>query len=210
VLYELFTGKRVFDAKTLGDLVSQHESGAIVPPTQIVKTLDPAIERAILRCLLPDPAARPASALAVSAALPGGDPLAAALAAGETPSPEMVAAAGGEAAALSSSRSVALVVAAVVLLGLNAALADRTLVLARVPFEKSRAVLIDRAAELRQALGYTTPIQDSASAYYYDETYRADARRRGAGADGWMELSRGTSAGGGVLVPIESVTARAV
>jgi hypothetical protein len=32
--------------------------------------------------------------LAVAAALPGGDPLAAALAAGETPSPEMVAAAG--------------------------------------------------------------------------------------------------------------------
>ena len=37
---------------------------------------------------------RPASALAVAAALPGGDPLAAALAAGETPSPEMVAEAG--------------------------------------------------------------------------------------------------------------------
>ena len=37
---------------------------------------------------------RPPNALAISAALPGGDPLAAALAAGETPSPEMVAAAG--------------------------------------------------------------------------------------------------------------------
>ena len=36
----------------------------------------------------------PASALEVSASLPGGDPLADALAAGETPSPEMVAAAG--------------------------------------------------------------------------------------------------------------------
>ena len=41
-----------------------------------------------------EPAKRPATAIAVSAALPGGDPLAAALAAGETPSPEMVAAAG--------------------------------------------------------------------------------------------------------------------
>ena len=48
----------------------------------------------ILRCLAADPRQRPATALAVAAALPGGDPLAAALAAGETPSPEMVAAAG--------------------------------------------------------------------------------------------------------------------
>ena len=37
-------------------------------------------------------ARRPSSAIAVAAALPGGDPLAAALAAGETPSPELVAA----------------------------------------------------------------------------------------------------------------------
>ena len=52
------------------------------------------MERVILRCLEEDPASRPATALAVAAALPGGDPLAAALAAGETPSPQMVAASG--------------------------------------------------------------------------------------------------------------------
>ena len=60
----------------------------------LVHDLDPTIERVILRCLDPDPSQRPGSALAVAAALPGGDPLAAALAAGETPSPQMVAAAG--------------------------------------------------------------------------------------------------------------------
>ena len=101
VLYELFTGRRAFDAKTLADLVQQHASGTITPPIEIVKTLDPTVERAILRCLDRDPARRPASPLAVAAALPGGDPLAAALAAGETPSPEMVAAVGGESATLS-------------------------------------------------------------------------------------------------------------
>ena len=94
VLYEIFTGQRALDGKNLAELIHKREQSGILPPTAIVKSLDPKIERAIMRCLKPQPAARPASALAVAAALPGGDPLAAALAAGETPSPEMVAAAG--------------------------------------------------------------------------------------------------------------------
>jgi serine/threonine-protein kinase len=59
-----------------------------------VSEIEPAVERAILRCLAKDPARRPGSAGQVAASLPGGDPLAAALAAGETPSPELVAASG--------------------------------------------------------------------------------------------------------------------
>src|SRR5687767_6392195 len=94
VLYELFTGKRAYAAPTLGELIKLRRSDSIpTNPTAIVKNLDPVIERVIDRCLQKDPAARPASALQVAAALPGGDPIAAALAAGETPSPEMVAAA---------------------------------------------------------------------------------------------------------------------
>src|SRR5205807_5101612 len=88
VLYELFTGRRAFPG-----------TGRSAPPSKpssLVSGLDPAVERVILRCLEPEPAARPKSALAVAAALPGGDPLAAALAAGETPSPRMVADAGEE------------------------------------------------------------------------------------------------------------------
>jgi hypothetical protein len=94
VMYELFTGRRAFTATTVAELVAQHETLSIAPPSSVVTAIDPAVERAILRCLAAEPDRRPASALAVSAALPGGDPLAAALEAGETPSPEMVAAAG--------------------------------------------------------------------------------------------------------------------
>src|SRR6266513_4613340 len=94
VLYELFTGKRAFEAMTLNELIKLRRSDTTpTTPTSIVKDLDPVVEKVIDRCIQKDPAQRPASALQVAAALPGGDPIAAALAAGETPSPEMVAAA---------------------------------------------------------------------------------------------------------------------
>jgi serine/threonine-protein kinase len=194
VLYELFTGRRVFDAKTLGDLVSQHEAGVVAMPTSVVTTIDPVVERAILRCLEREPARRPASAIAVSASLPGGDPLAMALAAGETPSPEMVAAAGGEAAALSRGRGAALVTTAVVLLIVLAALADRTSIIARAPLAKSKPVLIDKAAELRQTFGYTSPVADMRSGFYYDTPYLNWAQRNGAGATNWKQISTGRPA----------------
>jgi len=96
VLYEVFTGKRAFDIKNLDDL-KRLESTTPTSPASHVSGLNPLVERAILRCLDPDPARRPASAAALAAALPGGDPLAMAIAAGDTPSPEMVAAAGSDA-----------------------------------------------------------------------------------------------------------------
>ncbi|HJR60496.1 MAG TPA: serine/threonine-protein kinase, partial [Vicinamibacterales bacterium] len=94
VLYEVFTGKRALEGSNLAELIHKREQSGITPPSAIVRDLNAEIESVIMRCLRPDPAERPASAFAVAAALPGGDPLAAALAAGETPSPEMVAAAG--------------------------------------------------------------------------------------------------------------------
>jgi serine/threonine-protein kinase len=94
VLYELFTGKRVFEAKSIQELISLHEKSTPPTPSSHVKDIDPLAECVILRCLEKDPKARPASAVQVALALPGGDPLQAALAMGETPSPEMVAAAG--------------------------------------------------------------------------------------------------------------------
>ena len=94
VLYELFTGKRMFDGTTRERVERSRTTTQTPTLSSLSEVLDPAIERIIQRCLETEPAARPSSALAVAAALPGGDPLAAALAAGETPSPELVAAQG--------------------------------------------------------------------------------------------------------------------
>ncbi len=94
ILFEVFTGRRAQESKTLEDLKRFHQTGTHTTPSSIVRDLDPGVERVILRCLERDPERRPASALVVAAALPGGDPLAAALAAGETPSPDVLAAAG--------------------------------------------------------------------------------------------------------------------
>jgi Protein kinase domain len=95
VMFELFTGKRVHNARTLPERM-RDVSSDVTTPSSLIRDLDPVVERVILRCLANDPAQRPASAREVIHALPGGDPLAAAMAAGETPSPRVVAAAGSE------------------------------------------------------------------------------------------------------------------
>jgi hypothetical protein len=158
VLYEIFTGKRALEGDNLADLIRRREQGEIAPPSALTSGLSPEIDRAVMRCLLPDPAARPRSALAVAAALPGGDPLAAALAAGETPSPEMVAAAGDE-AALGRGYAIALLSLALVGGLLVAVLAGRSLLVNRVAFPKTADVLEERAREIIAAARYTdTPI----------------------------------------------------
>jgi serine/threonine-protein kinase len=74
VLYELFTGKAAFDARSVADVVRQHECDAPPPPASVVPDINLTVERTIVRCLDPDPARRPASALAVAAGLPGPGP----------------------------------------------------------------------------------------------------------------------------------------
>jgi hypothetical protein len=96
ILSEVFTGKQVHDSNSPDVLRKHHEESTATRPSQWGSDLDPAVDRVILRCLDSDPMKRPSSAHAVAAGLPEGDPLAAALAAGETPSPQLVAAAGDQ------------------------------------------------------------------------------------------------------------------
>ncbi len=192
VLYEIFTGRRAYTATTIAELLSQ-QSGPVTSPGDLVKGLDPAIERAILRCVERDPARRPASALMVSAALPGGDPLAAALAAGETPSPEMVAAAGGEDVVLSPlAAAMWLGLAAVALAG--ALVMSRYSIVNRIPLEKPPEVLADRAEQIRAQLGYTDPAAGRATGFVYSGGYLSWAKNHGAGAARWKDLASGQPA----------------
>lgn len=121
---------------------------------------DPAVERLIAKCLDPDAAKRPQSALAVARALPGGDPLAEALAAGDTPSPEMVAAS-EDTGALSVRAAV--VCMAFVVVGLIALLllSSRTSVLRLTPFPNLQEILGRQGREIAARMGYTNPPTDS-------------------------------------------------
>src|SRR5579863_5788627 len=94
ILYEMFTGKLPLQADTIAEITRLRQESRATNPSTLIGDLDKTVERAILRCLESDPKMRPASAMALAASLPGGDPLAAALAEGVTPSPEIVAAAG--------------------------------------------------------------------------------------------------------------------
>ena len=170
VMYELLTGKRAFDAASLPELMKARTEGKITNPSTLVRDLDPLVERVILRCLENDPAKRPVTALQVAAALPGGDPLAAALAAGETPSPEMVAAA-GEKEATPPKIAISSFLAALVLLIGCVLLGNRESGLKYIRMENSGEILKHQAKQILTNLGYSVSSKDAASGFSYDDDY---------------------------------------
>jgi len=194
VLYELFTGKKAFEATSLPELLRLRRSDTTpTSPAEHVPELDPLIERVIFRCLERDPAKRPLSTLQVAAALPGGDPLAAALAAGETPSPEMVAAAPKQ-GGLKPAVAVSLLASVVVLLGMICFLSRYTALYRITPVNKSPEVLRDRAAELVRKFGYATPPVDSAYGMGLDREYLNYIHDNDQSRSRWMRLSSGQPA----------------
>jgi hypothetical protein len=68
VMYELFTGRRLFEAKTLDELTA-HQAAlpSRVPPD--LATVSPRLREVVLQCLDRDPANRPESAAAVAGRL---------------------------------------------------------------------------------------------------------------------------------------------
>jgi eukaryotic-like serine/threonine-protein kinase len=190
VLYELFTGRRAFEGRTLAELTRKHRDEHPIDPSAIVPDLAPSVERTILACLEKDPRRRPPSATAVAAMLSGRDPLEAAIAAGDTPSPELVAAA-GEADVL--SERAAWTCLGVVLLAafLAAPILGPLHLINTVPADKPPAVLEDRARELIRRLGLDAQEADSATGLTLDHDYFRYVRQSGERPTSWKALESG-------------------
>jgi serine/threonine-protein kinase len=156
VLYELFSGRQAFP---MTKALDQHRPTP-VRLTKIIDGFDPAIERIVNRCLDPNPEARP-SAPEVASGLPGGDPLRAAIEAGETPSPETVAASGGS-VVMSTGVSVGLFLAVFLGIAVSASLGRYANWLNAVHGGKPPEALAERARELVTRFGYDENAADTA------------------------------------------------
>ena len=188
VLYELFTGKKAFDAPTMGELLKLRRSHSTpATPTEIVKDLDPLVDKVIDRCLQTDPTQRPASALQVAAALPGGDPIAAALAAGETPSPEMVAAAPKQ-GILRPQIAIALFVSMLILLAITLWLTRFTAAYRMTSLDKPPAALRAHARDVVSRLGYREQPADSADGIILRKDYLQYVAAHDQSADRWQKM----------------------
>ena len=151
ILYEMYTGKRPFEASSLAQLLALRERNATREPSTLCPDLDASTERIILECLSPEPARRPTSSAAIAARLPYKDALSAVLAAGDTPSPDLVAASGDSAAI---RPRVAWSWAAVVLVGLAAGIVLRASHAQSVP-DQPPEVFANNARILARQIGYT-------------------------------------------------------
>ena len=166
VLYEIFVGRPAFPVRDRNELPRPRRKETPSRPSQVAPDIDPAVERIILRCLEVDPSLRPSSALSVAAALPGTDALAAMLAAGETPPPELVAAAGERGAlrpaAAWTCLGFVMIAAPIVLL-----LQSPWLLFTQVPLDKPPAVLAEHAREYLRMAGFDPDGRSTIQQLYY-------------------------------------------
>jgi tRNA A-37 threonylcarbamoyl transferase component Bud32 len=189
ILYEMFTGKRAFEGATLADLMRAQSDSTPPRLSALIGDVDPQAERMILKCLAHNPAARQRSALDVARAFPGGDPLAAALAAGETPSPEMVAASGGE-GSLAAPKAWAMLGGTLLCIAAMVALAPWSTELGLAPLENSPEVMAHRAQELARKFGYKDAPADSGFWYERNVAFLSEWAKRSAGQAGDLKSAQ--------------------
>lgn len=189
VLYELYTGSAAYPGTKNADLLTTQSRQDPVPPSVIAPDIDPGVERVIQNCLEREPRLRPGSARHVAAMLPGGSPLAATLAAGETPSPEMVAA-GGRAGRVSSAKVAVLLSIAAVALVCGVIIKSHASLVGRVALPKSGEVLAERSREILQQLGYPAGGGDERFGFDVYEELLAEIIENDTTPGRWEQLNR--------------------
>lgn len=187
VMFEMFTGRRAFEATSIEEFKSLHAEAKPPSLSGSAGDIDAAVERVILRCLERDPSERPESAQAVQRALPGGDPLQAAIALGMTPSPEMVAADSRVGDVRPAAAWACLIAGLAGLLAITI-LGSRVLLFRIVPLPKSPDALTDRARDVLGRLGYQEAIVDSDTAFTTDATFLDYVARQDPSLDRWSML----------------------
>jgi serine/threonine-protein kinase len=217
LLYEIFTGKQAYEGESVQELRVKHATTNPKNPSEIVAGIDPLVETVISRCLEKDPRQRPESAIKVAMSLPGGDPLQVALEAGQTPSPEMVAASPKK-GALRPVVAACLLAAVFFGIGFFIVTSKRTALHRMVPLEKSPDVLSDRGRELAEKFGY--PAVDSYYAFSNDigEDYLKYIKDNDKTQARWQKLATGQPSvfrfwyrsGPGPLIPISLGTGQFV
>ncbi|MEK7724632.1 MAG: protein kinase [Acidobacteriota bacterium] len=160
VLYEIFTGKQAIQGDSVQELIHKQTSENPTNPSEFIKGIDPQVEKVISQCIEKDPKDRPATALHVAMALPGGNPMQIALDAGQTPTPEMIAASPKK-GALKPKVALAwfafFVVAMISLVYIQRFYKLSNL----IPLEKSSEVLAENAKRMIKNFGYSEKPIDS-------------------------------------------------
>ena len=197
LLYEIFTGKQTFQADSIPDLLQKQQTTAPTNPSEVLKEINPIVEKTILQCLEKNPSERPKNALQVALMLPGGNPLEAAIAAGETPSPEMVAAAPKK-GALRPVAALCLLALVFVSLAMMMLMSKQTHLHRYVPLDKSPEVLRERSRELAEKFGY--PAVDSVYGWASELDYVEYLKVNDKSPTRWQKLAGGQPASLAVLV----------
>ncbi|MBK6795433.1 MAG: protein kinase [Acidobacteria bacterium] len=189
VLYEIFTGKQAFTADSIPEMIRKQTSETPTNPSEFVKGLDPLVESVITQCIAKNPNDRPQSALHVAMALPGGNPLQIALDAGQTPTPEMIAASPKK-GALKPVIALSCLIGAILMIGICLYASMKIAPQNRIPFTKSSEVLSERANVIISKFGYTDAPVGRDYRFYYDDAYEKYALQNPS-PENWEKISSG-------------------
>ena len=185
VLYETYTGGPPSEAVAA---TRPRRSRGAANDAADRHALDPQVARIIGRCLEEDPSRRPQSALDVAATLPGGDPIAAALAAGRTPEPELLAAAGKRDRAIRPAAGWACITALVLGLATALSVAPHTRLIPAARMRETPQAMETRARLLLQGLGFPEP-GDGVEGYVYESAVVDRVAASDRGPDRWTKLA---------------------